>query len=59
MVQATEYRTPFDCAQRRDWRLEAQCTVGPRQVVVLDKLGADRPEMLLVEDDEMVLALAL
>jgi hypothetical protein len=49
---------PFDCTQRRDWRLEAQCTVALRQVVVLDKLGADRPEMLLVEDDEMVLALA-
>jgi hypothetical protein len=47
---------PLNCALHRHWCFEAQCPVRPVQLVVLDKLGEDRPEVLLVEDDEMVQA---
>jgi hypothetical protein len=45
-------------AQRRHQRLEAESPVRSLDVVVLDKLTEDRPEMLLVQDDQMVQALS-
>ena len=62
MVQTAEYwprsHWSFNRAQCRHRRLEAYCPVRPLPIVVLDKLGEHRPEVLLVEDDQVIQALA-
>lgn len=49
---------PSDDRVGRDGRLETERPVGPLGVVEADELGEDRPQVLLVDDDEVVQALA-
>ena len=55
MMQAAQNRPPVDWASRRTHgglgRVEQQAPMGTFRVVVPNKLGEYRPQVLLIDDD--------